>query len=73
MDRLANRNAASRAATGRIAARRIASGRRRPARNEGYPARDNPHDAIDLEFLRIWMRISRLREKLLDDRYVVQR
>jgi hypothetical protein len=69
MDRLANRDAASRVATGKAAAKRGA-GRRRPVRNE-YPAQDDPHDAIDLEFLRIWMRISRLREKIHDDRHVV--
>lgn len=74
MGRLANGDATSRVATGKTAAkrgagRRIASGRRRPVHNE-YPAQDDPHDAIDLEFLRIWMRISRLREKIHDDRHV---
>ena len=68
MARLANRNAAGKVATGKTAARKTASDRGRPVRNE-YPARDDPHNAIDLEFLRIWMRISQLREKLRDDRH----
>jgi hypothetical protein len=32
------------------------------------PAQDDPHDAIDLEFLRLWMGLSQLRARLRDDR-----
>jgi hypothetical protein len=71
MGRLANKDAASRVAPGKIAARRVASGRGRPIQNE-YPARDDAHDAIDLEFLRIWMRIARLRERIRDEPHTVK-
>lgn len=52
------------AASSKDAGGRIVSGPGRPFRS-GHSAQGDPHDAIDLEFLRLWLELSRLREKLL--------
>lgn len=49
----------------RHSARKITHRSKRPTRRCEI-AQDNPHDAIALEFLRLWMGLSRLRERLWD-------
>jgi hypothetical protein len=48
-------------------ARRGTFGPIRPVRG-GSPSQDDPHDAIDLEFLGLWLGIARLGQRLRDDR-----
>lgn len=45
--------------------RKITPRPKRP-RRRGNVRRDDPHDAVDLELLRLWMGLSRLRETLCD-------
>lgn len=49
----------------RHSGRKITPGRKRPGRRSDV-VHDDPHDAIDLELLRLWMGLSRLRERLCD-------
>lgn len=49
----------------RHSGRKVTPGPKRSARR-GNVLRDDPRDALDLELLRLWMGLSRLREKLCD-------
>jgi hypothetical protein len=48
----------------RHSGKRVRSGSKRSARRGAM--RDDPHDAMAVEFLRLWMGLSRLRERLQD-------